>query len=119
VEIKFILEYGMKAQGGINMEPYSFFNLGSRRSGWSAPSPGRFVLKKETSYSFCRRLGGPEGWLGHLWQIRLLLGFDPQTVQPVASLYTGSCYPGPLRVDTVLFPEISYASLKQKSLFRA
>jgi len=79
----------MKAQEGIDVELYSFFNLDTRWGGWSAPYPGHFTPRKETSYSFYRRLGGPEGWLGHLWQISLLLGFDPQTVQPVASLYTG------------------------------
>jgi hypothetical protein len=49
------------------------------------PYPGRFTPRKETSYSFYRRLG----WLGRPWQISLLLGFDPWTVQPVASLCTG------------------------------
>ena len=79
----------MKAQGGIDVELYSFFNLKTKWGGWLAPYRGHFTPKKDASYSFCRRLGGPEGWLGHLWQISLLLGFDPQTVQPVASLCTG------------------------------
>jgi hypothetical protein len=29
-----------------------------------------------------------KGWLGCVWKISLLLGFDLQTVQPVASLST-------------------------------
>ena len=39
-------------------------------------------------YPLCRRLGVPHGQSGHMWKIVPPPGFDPQTVQPVASCYT-------------------------------
>jgi len=33
----------MKAQGGVEVEFYSFFNLGVRQDGWSTPRPDRFA----------------------------------------------------------------------------
>ena len=35
-----------------------------------------------------RRLGGPQGRSGQVWKISPPPGFDPRTVQPVASRYT-------------------------------
>jgi hypothetical protein len=34
-----------------------------------------------------RRLGGPQGWPGQVWKISPPPGFDPRTIQPVASRY--------------------------------
>jgi hypothetical protein len=48
-----------------------------------APAAG-----KETRYPFYRRLGGPQGRSGRVRKISLAQGFDPRTVQPVASRYT-------------------------------
>jgi hypothetical protein len=57
--------------------------------GWVVNSrPGRFIPGKETQYMLYRRLGGPQGQSGRLQKISLPLGFDPRTVQPVASRYT-------------------------------
>jgi hypothetical protein len=39
-------------------------------------------------YPLYRRLGVPQGWSGWVWKILPPLGFNPQTVQPVASCYT-------------------------------
>ena len=39
-------------------------------------------------YPLYLRLGGPQGQSGRVWKITLLPGFDPRTVQPVASRYT-------------------------------
>ena len=44
-------------------------------------------------YPLCKRLGGPQGWSGLVRKISSPLGFDPQTVQPVASLYTDYAFP--------------------------
>jgi hypothetical protein len=42
----------------------------------------------KTRYPFNRRLGGPQDWPGLVRNISPPLGFDPWTVQPVASRYT-------------------------------
>ena len=42
----------------------------------------------KTQYPLYRRLGGPHSWSGWVWKISPPLGFDPRTVQPVASHYT-------------------------------
>jgi len=47
------------------------------------------VLPPEKArYPLCRRLGGPQGRSGRVWKISPPLGFDPRTVQSVASRYT-------------------------------
>jgi hypothetical protein len=43
---------------------------------------------KETLYPLSRRLVGPQGWSGQVLKISPPTGFDPRTVQPVASRYT-------------------------------
>jgi hypothetical protein len=77
------------SEGGI----YSFFNLGVRwgwvvnvtpRAFYSAPPPG-----KETRYPLYRKLGGPQGRCGRVRKITPPPGFNPPTIQPVASGYTG------------------------------
>jgi hypothetical protein len=45
-------------------------------------SPGK------TQYPLYRRLGGPQDRSGQVRKISLPLGFDPRTVQAVASRYT-------------------------------
>jgi hypothetical protein len=72
---------------GVEVELYSFFNLGARWGGWSTPRPGRFTLGKEVRYPLYRRLGGPQGRSGRVRKISPPPGFDPQTVQPIASHY--------------------------------
>jgi len=42
----------------------------------------------KTRYPFYRRLGGPQGRSGQVQKSHPLLGFDPRTVQAVASRYT-------------------------------
>ena len=56
--------------------------------GWSTPHPGQFTPGKETGYPLYRRLGGPHGLSGWVRKISPPPGFDPSTVQPVASHYT-------------------------------
>jgi hypothetical protein len=54
----------------------------------SVSRPGRSLPPGKTQYPLYRRLGGPQGWSGQVRKIWPLPGFDPQTVQPVASRYT-------------------------------
>ena len=56
--------------------------------GWSTPRPGRFTPGKESRCSLYRRLGGPRGRSGRMQKISPQPGFDPRTVQPIASRYT-------------------------------
>jgi hypothetical protein len=44
-----------------------------------------FTPGKETRYSLHRRLGGPQGQSGWVQKILPPPGFDPQTIQPIAS----------------------------------
>jgi hypothetical protein len=48
---------------------------------------------RKTQYLLYRRLGGPQGQFGWMWKILLPPGFDPQTIQPVASRYTDCTIP--------------------------
>ena len=54
----------------------------------SASRPGRSLPPGNTRYPLYRRLGGPQGRSGPVRKISLPPGFDPRTVQPVASRYT-------------------------------
>ena len=47
----------------------------------------------ETRYPLYRRLGGPQGRSGRVRKISPPPGFDPRTVQPVASSYTDWAIP--------------------------
>jgi len=54
----------------------------------SASRPGRSLPPGKTRYPLYMRLGGPQGWSGQVRKISPPPGFDPRTVQPVASCYT-------------------------------
>jgi len=67
---------------------YSFFNL-SAKWGWVViATPQPLYPGKETRYPLYRRLGGPQGHSGQVWNISPSLGFIPWNAQPVASHYT-------------------------------
>jgi hypothetical protein len=70
--------------------------------GWSTPRTGRFTPGKETRYPLYRRLGGPQGRSGRVRKISPTPGFDPRTVQPVASNYTDYAIPAHLRFMAVI-----------------
>ena len=72
---------------------YFSFYLGDRRGGWLTPRPGRFTRGKETRYPLYRRLGRPQGRSGQVRKISPPSGFNPRTVQPVASRYTDWAIP--------------------------
>ena len=57
-------------------------DVGGQRHAPAALPPGK------TLYSLYRKLGGPQGRSGRVRKISPPLGFDPRTVQPVASRYT-------------------------------
>ena len=54
----------------------------------SASRPGRSLPPGKTWYALYRRLGGPQGRSGQVQKISPPPGFDPRTVQPIASRYT-------------------------------
>jgi hypothetical protein len=60
---------------------------GDQRHASVALPPGK------TLYPLYRRLGGPQGRCGRLRKILSPPGFDPRTVQPVASRYTDCVVP--------------------------
>ena len=68
--------------------------------------PGLSLPSGKTRYPLYRRLGGTQGWS---WQVRNISpppGFDPRTVQPVASRYTewatGPVKLGAIKVNKIL-----------------
>jgi hypothetical protein len=79
---------GRTAHRGSRGIALPFHDHGTRRGEGSASRPGRSQTPGKTQYSFYMRLGGPQGRSG---QVRITSpppGFDPRTVQPVASRYT-------------------------------
>jgi hypothetical protein len=51
------------------------------------------LLPVMTQYPLYKRLGGPQGGPGRVRKISPTPGFDPRTVQPVASRYTDYAIP--------------------------
>jgi hypothetical protein len=49
--------------------------------------------QRKKRYPLYRRLGGPQGWSGQVSKISPPLGFDPRTVEPVASCCTDCAIP--------------------------
>ena len=68
--------------------------------GWVVNATPRPLYPREkTRYPLCRRLDGPQGRYGRVWKILPppQTGFDPRTVQPVASCYTDWAIPARLQ----------------------
>jgi len=65
-----------------------FHDHGTRRGEGSASRTGRSLPPGKTLYPLYKRLGGPQGRSGKASKISPPPGFDPRTVQPVASRYT-------------------------------
>ena len=57
---------------------------------------GPFTPRKENRYPFHRRLRRAQGRCGQERKTSPPPVFDPRTVQPVVSPYTGQVIPGPL-----------------------
>jgi len=58
----------------------------------SASRPSRSLPPEKTQYPLYRRLGGTQGQSGQAWKISPPPGFDPRTIQPIASHYTDYTY---------------------------
>ena len=65
-----------------------FLDHGTRRGEGSTSRPGCSLLPGKTGYPLYRRLGGSQGRSGQMRKISPPPGFDPRTVQSVASCYT-------------------------------
>ena len=72
------------------MQLYSSFNLSATWGKWLRPRPDSFNPRKETRYPFYRRLSGPQRRSGRVRKTSPPPGFDPRTIQPVASRYADS-----------------------------
>jgi len=100
VKVKFILVQapriytGRTAHGGSRGIALPFLDYGTRRGGGVSVTPRPLFTPGKTRYSLYRRLGGPQGRSGQVRKISPPPGFDPRTVQPVASRYTYTL-PGP------------------------
>ena len=60
---------------------------GGKRHASATLPPGK------TLYPLYRRLGGPQGWSGQVQKISPSPGFDPRSIQLVASRYTDYTIP--------------------------
>ena len=74
--------------GGGEAKLYSSLTTALEGGEGSASRPGRSLPLEKTRYPLYRRLGGPQGRSGQVRKISLPSGFDPRTIQPVASRYT-------------------------------
>jgi len=85
----------MKIQRRVEVYLYTFFNFGARW-GWVVNATLRPIYPRERPGTHC--IGGwvaPQGLSGQVRKNLPSPGFDPRTVQPVASRYTDWGIPGP------------------------
>ena len=90
VNVNVTLEQAMMAQRA-SMGMYSFtlsLALAPHVVGRSTPRPWRFTPWKYTRFPLHRRLDGPLEYSTRVQKILAPPGFDPRTVQPVASRET-------------------------------
>ena len=81
---KFTLEQATKAQKGVEVQLYAFFNLNARRVGSQHRASAGLPVGM-SRYSLYCRMGGPQERLGRVRKISPQPGFDPLAVQPVTS----------------------------------
>jgi hypothetical protein len=74
--------------GGLEVYPYSFMTTTLEGGVGSESRPGRSLPPGKTRYPLYRRLGGPQGRSGQVRKMSPPPGFDPRTIEPVASRYT-------------------------------
>ena len=77
----------MKAQKGVELRFYSFFNLALHKGGWLTPRPGCFIPGNDPVPLYGKH-GGSQGRSGEVRKISPPPGFYPRIVQSVASRYT-------------------------------
>jgi hypothetical protein len=73
---------------GVEVLLYSFMTNGTRRRWGVSVTLRPLLFPGKTRYPLYRRLGGLQGRSGQVRKISPPPGFDPRTVQPVASRYT-------------------------------
>ena len=78
---------GRTAHRGSRSIALLFLDHGTRRGEGSASRPSSSLPPGKTRYPLYSRLGGPQGRSGEVRKISPPPGFDPRTVQPVASRY--------------------------------
>jgi hypothetical protein len=79
---------GRTAHRGSRGIALPFLDHGTRRGEGSESRPGRSLSPGKTRYPLYRRLVWPQDRSGQVRKISPPPGFDPRTVQPVASRYT-------------------------------
>jgi hypothetical protein len=85
--------------GRVQVYLYSVFFISAPEWGeGSASRPGRFLPPEKNRYPYYRRLGGPQGRSGRVRKISPPPGFDPRTVEPLASRYNDWAT-GPLQME--------------------
>jgi hypothetical protein len=82
-----------RTKWGVGVELYSFFNPGAKWGGWSTPHPDRFTPRERPGTHSIGGRVGLRGGLDRCGKSRPPPGFDPRTVQPVASRYTDDAIP--------------------------
>ena len=79
---------GCTAHRGSRGIALPFHDHGTRRGWWVSVTPRPLLPPGKTRYPLYGRQGGPQGRSGQVRKISPPTGFDPRTVQPVASRYT-------------------------------
>jgi hypothetical protein len=79
---------GSTVQWGSRGIALPFHDHGTRRGWGVSVTPRPFFTPGKTRHPLYRRLGGPQGRSGQVRKISPQTGFDPRTVQAVASHYT-------------------------------
>ena len=89
VKVRFAVIQAKNAQRWIRGIYNSYLSLTSALEGVGGLRHVAAALPpRKTRYPMCRRLGGPQSQTGRVRKNLPPPGFDPRTVQPVASLYT-------------------------------
>jgi len=78
----------LRPTGGVEVWLYYFLAKVLEDGYESASCPGRSLPTRKTPYPLYRRLDGPQDRSGQVRKISPPPGFDPRTVQPLASRYT-------------------------------
>ena len=78
---------------GVEVQFYSFFNLGARWGGWSTPCPRPIYPPRMTRYPLYRSLSGLWDRYGRVRKISPRSEIRPPYVQPVASRYADWAIP--------------------------
>ena len=95
--------------GGVEVHLHSFMTTALEGSEGLDSRPGLSFSPVKTRYPLYRRMGGPQGRVGQVRKISPPPRFDPRTVQPAASRYTGWAIPALFRV-VIIFLDLFCAA---------